>query len=275
MKSLLVLLDDTPSGAAARDVAIETGVRLGATVAGAGIIDVSAAYQAEASALRSMTDDVPKAEGIDIVRQKVSARVDAFEQACRDAGADCKRIESEGVPSEVLAAEAAAHDIIVLGKDANFDLHPKSEEEELVSNLLGSTGRPLLVVPSVEFTGEDVLVAYDGSPPAARALQLAVLLGLLDGKTAHVVSAQDSEEEARAISDKAGQYLAAHGISTVRHDVGHDGNAAEIISDKTKELKPCLLVMGAYGHKRLREYFLGSVTSKLLQYSPIPVFVHH
>lgn len=275
MKSLLVLLDDTPSGAAARDVAIETAVRLGATVAGIGILDVSAVFQAEASALRSMSDDVPKAEGIDEARAKVTALVDAFEKACGDAGADCKRVELEGTPSDVLAAETAAHDLTVLGKDANFDQHPKTEAEELVAKLLSATGRPLLVVPSVAFSGEDVLVAYDGSPPAVRALQLAVQLGLLDGKTAHIVNAQDSEAETTAISDKAEEYLVAHGISTVRHDVFHDGNPADLIGEKTKSLKPCLLVMGAYGHKSLREFFLGSVTSNLLQYSSVPVFVHH
>ena len=82
-----------------------------------------------------------------------------------------------GVPFEVLSAETSAHDLIVLGKDANFDIHPKADAEELVADLLKSAGRPLLVVPSVDFSGEDVLVAYDGSPPADRALQLAVLLG--------------------------------------------------------------------------------------------------
>lgn len=275
MKSLLVLLDDNPSGAAARDVAIETGVRLGATVVGIGIIDVSAAYQAEAAALRSMTDDVPAAEGIDIVRGKVRGRLDAFEQACGDAGADYKRIELEGTPSEVLLAETGAHDLVVLGKDDNFDIHPKREEEELVANLLGSSGRPLLVVPSVEFTGEDVLIAYDGSPPADRALQLAVLLGLLNGKTAHIVTVQDSVEEAVEISSKAEAYLTAHGIAVMRHDVVDDGSPSNVISEKIKAIKPCLLVMGAYGHKSLREFLLGSSTSNLLQYSPVPVFVHH
>lgn len=243
---------------------------------GLSILDTGAILHAEASALRSVSDeDALPVVGLDEARKQRQDLIQSFGQTCAGAGVRHETLEHEGEAYDFLHKQSQAHDLIVMGKGSNFALHPETELEETVTTLLHKSSRPLVLAPVEDPQGEDVVVAYDGSPPAARALQMLVLLGLASSGTVHLTSVASSVADAEEISSKAAAYLAAHDVRVERHNIDDSGHPADAILARTLELKPSLLVMGAYGHRGWREVLMGSSTLKLLNYATIPVFVHH
>lgn len=277
MKNLLVVLDESPQGRVAGHLAIDTATRHGFSVTGLSLLDTGAILHAETSSYRGAgDDDSPPVVGLAEARQQRGELVEAFRRSCGDAGIQHSIVEHEGEPFEFLDKEDEAHDLVILGKGSNFALHPETELEETVTRLLRKSSRPLVLAPVEDSRGEDIVVAYDGSPPAARALQMLVLLGLASGGgTVHLTSVASSVADAEEVSDRAAAYLAAHDVRVERHNIDDSGHPADAILARILDLKPSLLAMGAYGHRGWREVLMGSSTIKLLNYATIPVFVHH
>ena len=123
--------------------------------------------------------------------------------------------------------------------------------------------------------GEAVVVAYDGSLQAARALYAFEASGLGTSREVHVVSVASDYQEAARRADRAVGFLHLHGIEAIPHPVDTAVSTAEVILRKVRCLEAGLLVMGAYGQPALREFFLGSTTRTVLEESPVPVFCYH
>lgn len=275
-KSLLALLDESQQGQVASHLAVEIAARCGFSVTGLSILDTGAILHAESSALRSASDsDDPPVLGLDETRKQRHDLIQSFGQICAGAGLKHDIVEHEGEAYDFLDKASQSHDLIVMGKGSNFALHPETELEETVTTLLHKSSRPLVLAPVEDPKGEDIVVAYDGSRPAARALQMLVLLGMASGRTVHLISVASSAADAEETSSKAAAYLAAHDIRVERHNIADSGHPAEAVLARILDIKPSLLVMGAYGHRGWKEYLMGSSTIKLLNYATIPVFVHH
>jgi nucleotide-binding universal stress UspA family protein len=123
--------------------------------------------------------------------------------------------------------------------------------------------------------GSAVLVAYDGSLPAARALQAFQASGLHAGRGIHIVSVAEDHVEAARNTDRAAEFLRFHEINADSHPLAPSASPAEVILDQVRRLNAGLLVMGAYGQPTLREFFLGSVTRTVLKESTVPLFLYH
>ncbi|MGL4543436.1 MAG: universal stress protein, partial [Polymorphobacter sp.] len=117
------------------------------------------------------------------------------------------------------------------------------------------------------------MVAWNGSAEAAHALQLS--LSLLRGASAvHLVEV--SEEKRGLPSTEAAQYLSRHGIAAEIHDWPAKGRKIDVaLLHAATELDAAFMVLGAYGHSRLRETIFGGVTRELIRSSHVPlVFAH-
>jgi nucleotide-binding universal stress UspA family protein len=220
-------------------------------------------------------------------RQTQEARADAaiaaFEEAARKAG---RSVESrrafayaEAVP-ETLALHARYADLIVLGQhdpDDEGTLAPGTLEQ----CLLGA-GRPVLTIPYVGTPkagfGRRVLLAWDASREAARAASDALpLMTRADRVTVLTVNPQAARA---AHGEEPGAdialVLSRHGVTaeaqsmTVR-EVGVDEAILSRLADEGSDL----LVMGCYGHARLRELILGGTTRHILQHMTVPVLMTH
>ena len=137
--------------------------------------------------------------------------------------------------------------------------------------VLGS-GRATLIVPyagTFETIGERVLLAWNGSREAARAM--AEAMPFLGRATSVLVLEMDSGPEPEA-SIEAARALAAHGVrAEARHTVTAGVAAGEILLSTAAETGADLLVMGAYGHTRLRELAFGGVTRTVFAHMTLPV----
>lgn len=135
---------------------------------------------------------------------------------------------------------------------------------------------PVLAVPVIDERFDcagPALVAWNGSFEAAHALRMALPL-LRRAAAVHIVTV--AEEPSEPSADDACQYLARHGIAVKRHErTASDGRVAEALADAAVTIGAGYMVIGAYGHSRVRETILGGVTRDLLSGSPVALLMAH
>lgn len=169
-------------------------------------------------------------------------------------------------------AEAARYaDLAVLGQPEPGDAFGRRLAEEV----LLAAGAPLLFVPYAgrfRDTGKRVLVAWDASREAARAVRDA--LPLLARAEAVDVVTFDSAGEIPAAP--VALYLARHGVkATAARQKAPDIAVGEQILSRAADVSADLIVMGGYGHSRLRELALGGATRTVLEAMTVPVLMSH
>jgi nucleotide-binding universal stress UspA family protein len=144
---------------------------------------------------------------------------------------------------------------------------------------LFSTGRPCLLYPDTgteAFTLDTAAIAWDMSRPAARAVGDALPL-LKSAKSVHVLVGRGEKaiESSRPAASLVA-YLAAHGIRAAVDEFDVSGQKiGDALLERAASHRADLLVMGAFGHSRLREFVLGGATRRILDASSIPLLMSH
>jgi nucleotide-binding universal stress UspA family protein len=186
-----------------------------------------------------------------------------------------------------ILAETIADSAASFGEIArNYDLSVIAQgqpEDDLAETLtieaaLFGSGRPVLVVPYIQASGlklDRVMVCWDGSRSAARAIGDAMPLlkraGRIDVVT---VEAQERRNELRGA--QIAEHLARHKLNVeLKPMVAPDSDAADVILSRVADSSTDLIVMGGYGHSRLREVVLGGVTRGMLGSMTVPVLMSH
>jgi nucleotide-binding universal stress UspA family protein len=156
-----------------------------------------------------------------------------------------------------------------------------NEPEGLIENLLYGAGRHLFLVPDDQKTMapfDNVVVAWNGSRESARALSES-LPYLHQARRVGVVVVVEGEHPTEAtalMGNDAVQHLRHHGIHAVKYRAtGEEDEVADVLIAECHSLGANLLVMGSYGHSRLRELLPGSTTSQVLRRSPLPLLIAH
>lgn len=118
-----------------------------------------------------------------------------------------------------------------------------------------------------------VMIAWNGSPQAAHAVRAAVAL-IRDA--AAVVLVKVGQDEGQVSTDEALRYLSRHAIHAELRQVERGVETVEETLERTaRDIGAGLIVMGAFGHTRLRETFFGGVTRYLLESAPAPLLLMH
>jgi nucleotide-binding universal stress UspA family protein len=186
-----------------------------------------------------------------------------------------KLLEDVGWPWEQILIEAQRYDLILLGRQTHFHFETQPTPCETLHKVLKNCPRPVVTVPEEPAGGNAVVVAYDGSLQAARAVQAFQASGLHEGQEVHIVSVADKYVEAARHADRAAEFLGWHGIKAGVHPLAFHARPTEVILEEVRQRNAGLLVMGAYGQPTLREFFLGSVTRTMLQEARVPLFLAH
>lgn len=152
-------------------------------------------------------------------------------------------------------------------------------EELIVEGALFGSGRPVVVVPYIQKSGiklDRVMVAWDASRNAARAVADAMPL-LARAKTIDVVIVASERPKSDEIAGAdIGQHLARHGLKVeVKRIVATDTDVANTLLSHAADSSADLIVMGGYGHSRLREFILGGATRGILSSMTVPVLMSH
>jgi nucleotide-binding universal stress UspA family protein len=180
--------------------------------------------------------------------------------------------EATGHPSETAAVLARNADVVAVAR-------PREEDEPMAAALveacLFSSGRPVLVVPSKPpgAFGMRIGVLWDGGRTAARALGDAMPL-LAKAQSVTVFSAGSIDEDAPS-AEAVARRLKAGGAKASAKTITAAGEEGAALAAAAAEAGCDLLVMGGYGHSRLREMILGGVTRHMLAAARVPVLMAH
>lgn len=195
--------------------------------------------------------------------------------------------EQRGIPHEVIKERAAAGEIPLLiaeyGRLKDLIILPASGVDFVdqwdAETVIFNSARPVLIIPEERATNaslKSVGVAWDYSRPAARAIADAMPI-LERAETVHVVTVLNEKVfDITRKTHEIGSYLARHGVNTEIHEIDAAGQQiGEVLEDFANNLRLDLLVMGAYGHSRLREFVLGGATRSMLAKPPVPLLLSH
>lgn len=149
----------------------------------------------------------------------------------------------------------------------------------LIETALFESGRPVLVVPPghPSFSGETIVIAWDGGASAARAVADALPF-LRAAKAVEIVSVTGEKDLSNAVPGvELAPHLSRHGVHVTVKTVplGKGRDVATALQDEAAELGAGFIVSGGYRHSRLREWLLGGVTQSLLKNSKVPLFMCH
>ncbi|MDA1118758.1 MAG: universal stress protein [Proteobacteria bacterium] len=185
---------------------------------------------------------------------------------------------SDGDADTAVRQSARYADLVVAGQPEAAD---EGGLRGLADELALSAGRPVLFVPYAgrfAALGKRVLIAWDAGREAARAVTDA--LPFLQRAEAVEVAAFDPERGRRGHGEQPGAdialYLARHGVKvTVHQQSGAGYEVGGQILSRAADASADLIVMGAYGHSRVRELVLGGATRSMLEAMTVPVLMSH
>jgi len=212
-------------------------------------------------------------------KEQAAATLDRFSEAAGRAAISFERIMA---PVD-LANAGDRFGGIARRFDLSIVAQPEAEkaavEKMIVSGAIFDSGRPVVVVPYIQtapFKLDRVMICWDNSRPAARAIADAMpVLGLARStEVVTVVEGALNEDE----PDRAdiGQHLTRHGLSvSINRIVREKIDVASALLSHAADSGADLIVMGAYGHSRLREFILGGVTQSMLRSMTVPVLMSH
>jgi nucleotide-binding universal stress UspA family protein len=200
----------------------------------------------------------------------------AFQEAIRREGIMGEWRQVEGSAAELVALHGRYADLLVLGQD-----DPESDHAGLLEAVLFDSGRPVLAIPfagTFPQIGRRVLVGWNASREASRAVHDA--LPLLAKAESACVFLANPKRGLGAHGEEPGadiaRHLARHGLKVeVAKAVADDVADSALLLNHASDMGADLLVMGAYGHSRLREFILGGVTRSLLREMTVPVLLSH
>ena len=225
--------------------------------------------------------DFPKLMNEVVVKSEKNAGLLAatLTQVCSDLRLplDIRRILTKLYPlPNALVDLARLHDLLILPAP-EID----SFDRSYVKAAVFETGRPALLLPSGKGNKslnslDKVVVAWDYSREASRAIADALPI-LMKARQVHILSVlgESGLRTTSTFSDLE-KYLAAHKVNYVMEQRAvKDGGVGDTIVAYAQEVNADLLVMGAYGHSRFREFVLGGATRSILTSPPLPVFLSH
>lgn len=274
LRDLLVHVDSDDACAARIDIAVALAARHEAHLTGLHVMvwPYLPGY-VEAQLPPSFQDE--QRRDLDERAGRAAAR---FHEGARRGGVTPEWRTVEGNLLATVGLHARYVDLTVLGQGVDLP-DPSGEVAWLPEELVLGVGRPVLIVPrygTFPTLGERVLVAWNGSREATRAVNDA--LPILERATTVTVLSIDAEGEPyrRAPGADIALHLARHGIRaeaastrSVELPVG------DVLLSFAADCGADLLVMGAYGHSRLREMLLGGATRHVLRHMTVPVLMSH
>jgi nucleotide-binding universal stress UspA family protein len=282
-KDLLVVLDGDPSARVRVDLATALAERFAAHLAAFYPLP-SQLLPPQAPPHLGYFDPTLLAPFFADLRQRAREAADTvratFEHAAslRDVSAEWRE-SSEGLEGDP-ALHARYADLTILGQ-----IDPDRGEAEMIrprpEQVTLASGRPILVVPYAgrfETVGQRVLIGWNASREAARAVNDA--MPLLTAAEIVTVLTIDPREGPDGHGELPGAdislHLARHGVKAeIERTVSTGLGVGEVLLSRAADLGADLVVVGAYGHSRMRELLLGGATRSLLQSMTVPVLMSH
>ena len=266
------------SGRAPQDFAADYAISVAATF-GARIAGIAFLYE---PVIPDGTLGGVPVELIELQREENSkaakGAVSRFEAAAKQAGvaAETRILDATfGGAATLFARIARRFDLAVVGQaQREYGV----SEELMIEGALFESGRPVIVVPYIQKRGltlERVLACWDGGRTSARAIGDAMPI-LERARSVDIVIVAEERKNDEITGANMSEHLTRHGIAVnVKRIAKGNLTIEDAILSYAADSGADFMVMGGYGHSRLREFILGGVTRGILATMTVPVFMSH
>jgi len=270
IRSILLAQAESPNDASAKNHAFWLAKKEDSHIHALVVIDI-AAFEAPvmgtADGLMPSVVTPPLKENQSLMNDLMTMareRLDQFTAECASQGVSSSTEVKTGIPGEVISRAAIAHDIVLVSRSGyNRVANAQETVDALVGPVIRNSVRPVLVAGSELRDVQNILVAYDGSPHAARSLLVAAELAARPGVKCSLITVAHSEDIGWDILETAEAFLFHHGVEPGKKVVV-SSKPSTVICDLVASGRVDILVMGAYGHSPIREVLFGSTTERIL-----------
>jgi len=274
-----------------KDIVVNLSVGEGGSPAGDYAVSLASALEAHIAGIAFVYDPIVPVSGTGYIPAEVietqqadsqtaaQAAVDRFSAAVTRAGVSAEQLmlnASLAGAGEQFGRIARRFDLAVVGQATP---ETSALEEIIAEGALLESGRPVIIVPYIQklpLKLDRVMVCWDGSRQAARAVADAMpLLSRADRVEVVIVASEPDKQDEIAGADIA-QHLARHGLKVaVERITGGDIDVADMLLSHAADSGADFIVMGGYGHSRLREFIFGGVSHSILGSMTIPTLMSH
>jgi nucleotide-binding universal stress UspA family protein len=279
LKTILIGLDGSVYSKVATKAAMEIAKNFGCKLYGLGIVDVETIFESSPGVAGSIHyKETADKRQYEEAKKRVSKSLEFFEAACKEAHVECEVRYNEGSPYDEFIKEAPRYDAIMLGQRTFFEQEKREGPCDTLMRILKHTPRPVLVAPEkMRYSlNQPAVVAFDGSKPSARALQLFTMLSFDDSpQNIHLITVCDDEERARTIQERAKFYLSRWYVKPPTCKVAIRKKRHKAILEYAEEVNARIIVMGAYGTSGVKNFFFGSNTRHMLENAGCLLFLYH
>ena len=276
IRTILIPIDGSPNSANAVDYGIYIAPKLEAALTGLHVIDILL-IQGPMMTDISTTVGMPPYDGFfetieASLKEKADLLLKDFEDRCRMAAIPCRTQKNIGKISDAIIEESENADLILMAKKGeHFHVKEGGVIGSVAEIVIRHSGKPVMVIGESFQVIESMGLAYDGSAPSRKALELSMMISEKASWPITVIIVSADKSRAAELSAQVEETI-QQGSADCEVIISTGREADEILKF-IKEGSVELMVMGAYGHNRLRELLLGSTTSQVIRKSPIPVLL--
>jgi nucleotide-binding universal stress UspA family protein len=281
-KSILLPTDGSDCSRTALEYGIYIAGKFDARLTGLHVMDVRLMQVSTYNDLVETGDRALNESLLATIEEGLNAAADAvlneFQDRCRASRVDVHMKKTLGMISDVIVEEGRQQDCIILARRGAHFRVGSVGIGSTVESVIRRSGKPVIVTPPVFQEIESMGLAYDGSPPAEKALKLAVEISEEAAWPLSIIIIANDQHVSNDLTDRIETFLKSYegedGDRKVDADIivlsgREEREIVRFIQDGSIEL----MVMGAYGHNRLRELILGSTTSYVVHKSMIPILL--
>ncbi|GGY74209.1 universal stress protein [Marinobacter zhanjiangensis] len=198
--------------------------------------------------------------------------LDEAEKRVRASGIDkaTKRQRHDELASSLVDLEPESR-LFVMGLHGESSAAAGRHVGSQLETVIRSVHRPVFLVPDEFREPRSAMLAFDGSPTAFKSIELLAGTPVFNGMPFHLMMVGSDTEEHRAQLQHAKQALNAQGMEV--HLAIRDGDVEQTLHDYQEEHDIDVLIMGAYGHSRVRRFLVGSTTTKMLETAKKPLVI--
>ena len=274
-----------------KDIIVNLSVGEGANAAAEYAVSLAAAFDAHLAGIAFLYDPIVPVSGAGYIPADVieaqerdnaaaaKAAIDRFVAAGKRAGVAAEPLTLSGSFAGVgdqFGRIARRFDLSIVGQ---AEPGTSAVEEIIAESALFESGRPVIVVPYIQKAPlklDRVMLCWDGSRAAARAIADAMPLLERAGRVEIVIVANERGKKDEIEGADMGAHLARHGLNVeVKRTVLGDIDVADVILSHAADAGSDFIVIGGYGHSRLREFVLGGVTRTIFRSMTAPVLMSH
>jgi len=276
IKSILLAIDSSAYSESVVQYGVYLAGKFSAVLRVLTVIDVRLFDWTLASGGESFVPVIPSAEFQTESRQmqkdKAVRTLGRVAEMLEKTGITFELLQSNGIPADEICHQAMENDLVIMGVRGEYERWGKNLLGETVEAAIRQTPKPILLIDKKFERIENICIGYDGSIAANRALQLSGDIALKLNLPLSVLSVYESDSQRKEKLNEAGRLLQPYKLDVrLRDETGEAADALIRVSRETPGLS--LMVIGSFGHSRLREAILGSTTIHVLRRAAKPILL--